>query len=320
MRIFYASDVHGFEPLLQEVPERREVLLARRDPAGRRHHRQGDRAAGGDSAGARCTPRSSASDQVLRREEEVAAAGAADRRHRLLPAPLQPGRGGGAARRPRRAARAVRARDRRADGAVDGAGRRAARAAPAGCPASSTPATTTRRRSTRSSTPAERVEFLEGRVVELPDGIELASCGYANLTPWHCPRDVEEAELGAAAGGRRVAGRGPGVGDLQLPLPAVRHPDRPGPAARRGLAHALDRRRGRDASGRQHRLSRGDRALPAAARASTATCTSRAAPSSSGGRCASIPGSEYSEGVLRGAIVDVNEKKRKVKSTQFISG
>ena len=32
------------------------------------------------------------------------------------------------------------------------------------------------------------------------------------------------------------------------------------------------------------------------------------------------PGSEYSEGILRGAIVDVNEKKRKVKSTQFVSG
>ena len=43
---------------------------------------------------------------------------------------------------------------------------------------------------------AERVEFLEGRVVELPNGIELASCGYANLTPWHCPRDVPEDALG----------------------------------------------------------------------------------------------------------------------------
>jgi uncharacterized protein len=37
---------------------------------------------------------------------------------------------------------------------------------------------------------AARVEFLEGRVVELPEGVELASCGYANMTPWHCPRDV----------------------------------------------------------------------------------------------------------------------------------
>jgi uncharacterized protein len=42
---------------------------------------------------------------------------------------------------------------------------------------------------------AEWVQFLEGRVVELPDGTEVASCGYANMTPWACPRDVEEDEL-----------------------------------------------------------------------------------------------------------------------------
>jgi len=42
---------------------------------------------------------------------------------------------------------------------------------------------------------ADSVEFLEGRVVELPDGTQVASCGYANMTPWACPRDVEEDEL-----------------------------------------------------------------------------------------------------------------------------
>jgi Icc-related predicted phosphoesterase len=42
---------------------------------------------------------------------------------------------------------------------------------------------------------SEWVQFLEGRVVMLPDGTEVASCGYANRTPWDCPRDVEEDEL-----------------------------------------------------------------------------------------------------------------------------
>jgi Icc-related predicted phosphoesterase len=42
---------------------------------------------------------------------------------------------------------------------------------------------------------SEHVEFLEGRVVALPDGTEVASCGYANPTPWNCPRDVAEEEL-----------------------------------------------------------------------------------------------------------------------------
>ena len=40
------------------------------------------------------------------------------------------------------------------------------------------------------------VQFLEGRVAELPDGTQVASCGYANMTPWACPRDVPEDDLG----------------------------------------------------------------------------------------------------------------------------
>jgi Icc-related predicted phosphoesterase len=42
---------------------------------------------------------------------------------------------------------------------------------------------------------ADHIEFLEGRVVELPDGTEVASCGYANRTPWNCPRDIDEPDL-----------------------------------------------------------------------------------------------------------------------------
>jgi uncharacterized protein len=37
--------------------------------------------------------------------------------------------------------------------------------------------------------------FLEGKVVEVAEGRYLASLGYANETPWHCPRDVPEEEL-----------------------------------------------------------------------------------------------------------------------------
>lgn len=38
-------------------------------------------------------------------------------------------------------------------------------------------------------------EFLEGRAVPLFGRVWLASVGAANLTPWHCPRDVPEEEL-----------------------------------------------------------------------------------------------------------------------------
>lgn len=42
---------------------------------------------------------------------------------------------------------------------------------------------------------SDYVQFCEGEVLRLPDGTELASCGYANQTPWDCPRDVSEEDL-----------------------------------------------------------------------------------------------------------------------------
>ena len=35
----------------------------------------------------------------------------------------------------------------------------------------------------------------EGQVIELDEHHEMISTGYANITPWHCPRDIEEEEL-----------------------------------------------------------------------------------------------------------------------------
>jgi Icc-related predicted phosphoesterase len=166
---------------------------------------------------------------------------------------------------------------------------------------------------------AARVEFLEGRVVELPGGIELASCGYANMTPWHCPRDVEEDELRNRL--ERVAAQvrspewsifnfhcppydtqidqGPVLGDdmrMRSTAGGVEmHPV--GSTACRGVIERYQPLLG--FHGHLHE-SRGTFKL---------------------GRTICInPGSEYSEGVLRGAIVDVNVKKRKVKNTHLISG
>ena len=39
------------------------------------------------------------------------------------------------------------------------------------------------------------IEVPEGRVVDI-DGHELIGLGYANPTPWDCPRDLPEPELG----------------------------------------------------------------------------------------------------------------------------
>jgi uncharacterized protein len=42
---------------------------------------------------------------------------------------------------------------------------------------------------------AKRVIMPEGRVVPIDDNIQMLSIGYANRTPWPCPRDIDEAEL-----------------------------------------------------------------------------------------------------------------------------
>ena len=39
----------------------------------------------------------------------------------------------------------------------------------------------------------EKVVYAENRVVEFPQGYYLVSNGYANITPWRCPRDFEES-------------------------------------------------------------------------------------------------------------------------------
>jgi uncharacterized protein len=36
----------------------------------------------------------------------------------------------------------------------------------------------------------------DGRVLEIGDGFEMLSLGYANITPWNCTRDIPEEELG----------------------------------------------------------------------------------------------------------------------------
>ena len=42
---------------------------------------------------------------------------------------------------------------------------------------------------------SELVTFPEGRLVPIDDRRMMASVGYANRTPWNCARDIEEAEL-----------------------------------------------------------------------------------------------------------------------------
>jgi len=161
------------------------------------------------------------------------------------------------------------------------------------------------------------VQFLEGRVVELPEGTEVASCGYANQTPWHCPRDVDEAELG-----RRLEEV---IGQLRDPEGAVFNFHCP------PYDTGIDSGPKLDENLRMTSGAGGVEMQPVGSTACRAAIE-RYQPlvglhghlhESRGvhrlGRTICInPGSEYNEGILRGALVDI--RKGKLKSHQFTTG
>jgi Icc-related predicted phosphoesterase len=164
---------------------------------------------------------------------------------------------------------------------------------------------------------AEWVQFLEGRVVELPDGTQVASCGYANMTPWACPRDVEEDELGQRL--EEV------IGKLSDPHAAVFN------------FHCPPFDTGIDAGpklGEDFRVTAGAGGIemvPVGSRACRAAIEEHQPllglhghlHESRGtfelGRTLCInPGSEYTEGILRGALIELDGGK--LKSHQFTAG
>ena len=161
------------------------------------------------------------------------------------------------------------------------------------------------------------VQFLEGRVVRLPDGTEVASCGYANLTPWHCPRDVEEDELG-----RRLETV---IGLLDDPEKAVFNFHCP------PYDTGIDSGPKLDENLRMTSGAGGAEMHPVGSTACRAAIE-RYQPllglhghlhESRGmhklGRTVCLnPGSEYNEGILRGALVEL--RKGKLRSHQFTAG
>jgi Icc-related predicted phosphoesterase len=164
-----------------------------------------------------------------------------------------------------------------------------------------------------------RVEFLEGRVVRMPNGMEMASCGYANLTPWNCPRDVSEDALGERLDAVVSQVEDPEFSLFNFHCPPYDSVIDQGPR--------LDE---------QMRLKQtaGGIEMHAVGSTSCRAVIERFQPlmglhghlhESRGtfkiGRTLCVnPGSEYTEGVLRGALIDIHERKRKVKNCVFTTG
>jgi Icc-related predicted phosphoesterase len=161
------------------------------------------------------------------------------------------------------------------------------------------------------------VIFPEGRVVDL-DGVHtMVSCGYTNMTPWHCPRDVEEDEL-------RVR--------LQKMLDQVEDPSHcvfnfHAPP----FNSTLDEAPQLDADLRPVMIGGSENIIPVGSLAVREMIEKyqplialhghihecRGAVEIGKTMCMN-PGSEYSEGVLRGALVNISDGK--MLSYQFVAG
>ncbi|MFQ6125491.1 MAG: metallophosphoesterase [Candidatus Heimdallarchaeota archaeon] len=160
--------------------------------------------------------------------------------------------------------------------------------------------------------------YPEGRVIELDRFHEMISTGFANMTPWKCPRDIEEEELADKI--QKMVSQ---VRDMKncifnFHCPPYNTPIDAAPKLDENLTPLL-------APG-------GDLIMTPAGSTSVRTAIEENQPllglhghihESKGmirlGRTLCInPGSEYGEGILRGVIVDLSKKK--IEDYLFTSG
>jgi len=156
----------------------------------------------------------------------------------------------------------------------------------------------------------------EGRVITIDDSHEMISTGYGNMTPWKCPRDIPEEQLEAkmVAMAQNVKDPSNCVYNIHVPpiatlldecpkLDTSVYPPRPllgqmtqgGSTAVRKVIEKYQPLV--SLHGHIHESRASDKL---------------------GKTICLNPGSEYSEGILRGVIVNLEDHK--LKSFQFVSG
>lgn len=163
---------------------------------------------------------------------------------------------------------------------------------------------------------AQRIECPDGAVVDMGQGLQLLSYGGANETPWHCPRDMSEEQLGAiiddlAAG---LTGQ-PAIFNLHVPPFDTRLDAGPKLDADNRPTLGVDGLERAPVGSRAVR----DRILRLGPILGLHGHVHESSGSDHLGDTLVLnPGSEYSQGVLRGALVDI--KAGRVKRHQFICG
>ena len=158
----------------------------------------------------------------------------------------------------------------------------------------------------------------DGRLVELPGGFPMISVGYSNRTPWDSPRELGEEDLAALIDREVAKLADPSRAIFNLHVPpkdtpidqavALDHEFRPVMRGGSPYITGVGSSAVRDAIATYHPMlslhghiheSRGEARI--------------------GRSLALNPGSEYSEGVLRGVIITLSEKKG-VRGYQLVAG
>jgi uncharacterized protein len=162
------------------------------------------------------------------------------------------------------------------------------------------------------------VEDPNGRRLELADGVEVVGMGYGNPTPWACPRDISEAELAL-----RIAPLADQVHDLARAVFNFHVPP---------YGSGLDMAPRLDPQLRMTMTGAGPELAPVGSTAVRDAITQYQPMlalhghihESKGvrhmGRSTVVnPGSEYAEGVLTGAVIEI-DRHRGVQDVRLVAG
>jgi len=162
-------------------------------------------------------------------------------------------------------------------------------------------------------TKSELIEDHDGKVIELADGFELLGLGYSNITPWHCPRDIPEEELAVKIDelASRVKRMDRAIFDIHVP-PYDTDIDK-APELDANMQMSMS------ATGEPKMIPVGSTAVrEAILKYQPMLGTHGHIHESSGirklGNTTLVnPGSEYAEGILRGALIEIDPKEGLVK-------
>jgi uncharacterized protein len=162
----------------------------------------------------------------------------------------------------------------------------------------------------------KHVIFAEGKIVDI-FGHEMISCGYSNITPWNCPRDITEDELFSRIESMASKLSKPQTAIFNLHVPPYDSGIDSAPRLNPDLTYSLE-------SGRQIFVPVGSTSVRKSIEEHQPLLGLHGHIHESkgmkriGGTLCLNPGSQYGEGILNGAVVDLEEKK--VKSYVFTAG